>query len=145
MPQVREILTRYQPDVLWWDTPVEMNPKRAAKLVPLLALTPGIITNDRLQRPDQPGDFGTPEQKIPDTGLDRDWETCMTMNKTWGYKSYDHNWKSAETLIRTETKVDLDLALREREGCGHKIRLNPGRFPYTNRAQFVHEGGRFDG
>jgi alpha-L-fucosidase len=100
VPQVREILTRYQPDVLWWDTPVEMNAKRAAKLVPLLALKPGIITNDRLQRPDQPGDFGTPEQEIPDTGLDRDWETCMTMNKTWGYKSYDHNWKSAETLIR---------------------------------------------
>jgi len=24
----------------------------------------------------------------------------MTMNKTWGYKSYDHKWKSAETLIR---------------------------------------------
>jgi alpha-L-fucosidase len=100
VPQVREILTRYQPDILWWDTPVEMNPKRAAKLVSLLALKPGIITNDRLQRPDQPGDFGTPEQEIPDTGLDRDWETCMTMNKTWGYKSYDHNWKSAETLIR---------------------------------------------
>ena len=26
----------------------------------------------------------------------RDWETCMTMNDTWGYKSYDHNWKSTE-------------------------------------------------
>ncbi len=24
----------------------------------------------------------------------------MTMNDTWGYKSYDHNWKSTETLIR---------------------------------------------
>jgi alpha-L-fucosidase len=99
VPQVREVLTRYQPDVLWWDTPVEMTRERAQKLAPLLALKPGILTNDRLQRPDYPGDFGTPEQKIPDTGLDRDWETCMTMNRTWGYKSYDHDWKSAETLI----------------------------------------------
>ena len=24
----------------------------------------------------------------------------MTMNDTWGYKSYDNNWKSTETLIR---------------------------------------------
>ena len=24
----------------------------------------------------------------------------MTMNDTWGFKSYDHNWKSTETLIR---------------------------------------------
>jgi alpha-L-fucosidase len=100
VPQVREILSRYQPDILWWDTPVGMNAKRAEKLAGLLELLPGIVTNDRLCRPDYPGDFGTPEQKIPDTGLDRDWETCMTMNKTWGYKSWDHNWKSTELLIR---------------------------------------------
>ena len=24
----------------------------------------------------------------------------MTMNDTWGYKSYDDNWKSAKTMIR---------------------------------------------
>ena len=47
------------------------------------------------------GDTDTPEQHIPDTGIPgRDWEVCMTMNDTWGYKSYDHNWKSTETLIR---------------------------------------------
>ena len=47
------------------------------------------------------GDFGTPEQQIPATGLPGvDWESCMTMNDTWGYKSDDHNWKSSETLIR---------------------------------------------
>jgi alpha-L-fucosidase len=100
VPQVREILTRYKPDVLWWDTPVSMNEARAKRFLPLLDLVPGIITNDRLERPHYPGDFGTPEQEIPDTGLDRDWETCMTMNRTWGYKSYDHEWKSVETLLR---------------------------------------------
>jgi len=47
------------------------------------------------------GDFGTPEQEIPPTGLSGvDWETCMTMNDTWGFKSYDDNWKSKEDLIR---------------------------------------------
>jgi alpha-L-fucosidase len=47
------------------------------------------------------GDFGTPEQQIPANGLPGvDWETCMTMNDTWGYKSYDDHWKSTETLIR---------------------------------------------
>jgi alpha-L-fucosidase len=100
VPQVREILTRYKPDVLWWDTPVNMNVARAEKFVPLLSLAPGIITNDRLERPHFPGDLATPEQRIPDTGLDVDWETCMTMNNTWGYKSWDNNWKSVETLIR---------------------------------------------
>jgi alpha-L-fucosidase len=29
-----------------------------------------------------------------------DWETCMTMNGTWGYRTSDNKWKSTETLIR---------------------------------------------
>jgi alpha-L-fucosidase len=44
-------------------------------------------------------DFGTPEQEIPATGIDSDWESCMTMNGSWGYKPSDSNWKSSETLI----------------------------------------------
>ena len=99
-PQVREILTRYQPDVLWWDTPHLMTPQRAAKLAQLLALRPGIISNDRLGGGYQ-GDTSTPEQEIPATGIPgRDWETCMTMNDTWGFKSTDHHWKPLAELIR---------------------------------------------
>jgi alpha-L-fucosidase len=45
------------------------------------------------------GDFGTPEQEIPATGIDSDWESCMTMNGSWGYKPSDKKWKSAERLI----------------------------------------------
>ena len=100
VPQVREILTDYGPiAILWWDTPVDMNQERADMLLPLVKLQPGIITNNRLGV--YPGDTETPEQFIPATGYaDRDWETCMTMNDTWGYKSYDDNWKSAEALVR---------------------------------------------
>ena len=48
------------------------------------------------------GDYGTPEQEIPRTGFGEGvfWESCMTMNDTWGYKSKDKNWKSKEKLIR---------------------------------------------
>ena len=101
VPQVREILTNYGPlGVLWWDTPTGMTKERAEMLLPLLELQPQIITNNRLGGGYR-GDTETPEQHIPATGYkDRDWETCMTMNGTWGFKSYDHNWKSVETLIR---------------------------------------------
>ena len=100
VPQVREILSNYgKISILWWDTPVDMNQERADMLLPLIKLQPGIITNNRLGH--YPGDTETPEQFIPATGYaDRDWETCMTMNDTWGYKSYDDNWKSTETLMR---------------------------------------------
>jgi alpha-L-fucosidase len=77
-----------------------MNPERASMLLPLLRLQPGIIYNNRLGGGFN-GDTETPEQEIPATGYPgRDWETCMTVNDTWGYKSYDDNWKSTETLIR---------------------------------------------
>ncbi|AHF15520.1 alpha-L-fucosidase [Niabella soli] len=102
VPQVKEILSNYGDiAVLWWDTPTNMTDAAAQKLKDVLQLQPNIITNDRLKRPNFPGDTKTPEQKIPTQAeLDgTDWETCMTMNGSWGYKSWDHNWKSTETLI----------------------------------------------
>jgi len=120
-PQVREILSNYgKLGVLWWDTPVDMTKARADMLLPLLALQPQIITNDRLGG-GYSGDLGTPEQHIPATGTPgRDWETCMTMNDTWGFKSTDHNWKPTETLVRNL----IDIASK-----GGNYLLNVGPTP----------------
>ena len=47
------------------------------------------------------GDFATPEQEIPATGLPGvDWESCMTMNTHWGFNAADGKWKSATELLR---------------------------------------------
>jgi alpha-L-fucosidase len=101
VPQVKEILTNYgDVAVLWWDTPIDMNEQRAEMLLPLVKLQPNIILNNRLGA-GIPGDTETPEQYIPATGYPgRDFEVCMTMNDTWGFKSYDDHWKSTETLVR---------------------------------------------
>lgn len=120
VPQIRELMTRYGefPAVMWWDVPAGMNKERAGKILDVLRLKPGVIQNNRLYKmaghmgvvdmenldaiKGDPyyGDTETPEQYIPATGLgDRDFEVCMTMNDTWGYKSYDHNWKSARVLL----------------------------------------------
>ena len=102
VPQVKELLSNYGPvAALWWDTPVNMTPERVNKLLPLLKMQPNIVSNNRLDKDKITGDFSTPEQKIPATGIPgKDWETCMTMNTTWGYKSFDNKWKSTETLLR---------------------------------------------
>jgi len=77
-----------------------MTPERVAKFLPLFKLQPALIVNNRLDSKKATGDNETPEQKIPATGIPgKDWETCMTMNSTWGYKSFDNNWKSTETLL----------------------------------------------
>jgi alpha-L-fucosidase len=103
IPQIKELLSQYAefPVVIWFDTPTaNMTPERAAEVVTLLNQHPNLIWNNRLGGSYQ-GDTETPEQYIPPQGFPgRDWESCMTINDTWGYKSYDTNFKSVETLLR---------------------------------------------
>lgn len=102
-PQVREILSNYgRIDVLWWDIPGGViNKERADRLYGIVKeLQPAIVMNNRLGG-GYAGDTETPEQRIPPNGYPgRDWETCMTMNDTWGFKKNDHNWKPVTSLIR---------------------------------------------
>ena len=99
VPQVRELLTMYQPDVLWYDTPVNMTPERAKPFSELVSLRPGLIVNNRLGGGYR-GDVETPEGFIPPQGYPdgRDWETCMTTNDNWGYVHDDDDWKSFDQL-----------------------------------------------
>lgn len=99
-PQVAELLTKYKPAILWWDTSVEMSPEDIKELTAHFKDDPGLIANNRLGN-GVAGDTETPEQFIPATGYPgRDWETCMTINDTWGYKSFDVNFKSTSMLLR---------------------------------------------
>jgi alpha-L-fucosidase len=102
IPQLKELLTNYGdfPAVIWFDTPTkDMTPALAGEIVALLNQHPNLIWNNRLGG-GYKGDTETPEQFIPPQGYPgRDWESCMTMNDTWGFKSYDTNFKSSETLL----------------------------------------------
>ena len=103
IPQIKELLENYKeyPVVVWFDTPTKnMTPERAAEVVKLLNQHPNLIWNNRLGGTYK-GDTETPEQYIPAQGYPgRDWESCMTMNDTWGFKSFDTNFKSTETILR---------------------------------------------
>ncbi|NLS94939.1 MAG: alpha-L-fucosidase [Planctomycetaceae bacterium] len=114
--QLKELLDTCNPEVLWFDGewPDWYTEPDAREIYNYLrTLKPELIINNRvgkgrkgmegLNKGDQEyvGDFGTPEQQIPATGLAGvDWESCMTMNDTWGFKKDDHKWKSTEMLIR---------------------------------------------
>jgi alpha-L-fucosidase len=100
LPQAREIIDRYNPAILWWDTPQKMTPERVTPFADLMAKHPLIINNNRLGDGFK-GDTSTPEQHIPPRGFPGQmFEVCMTMNDTWGYKKNDRNWKSAQRLIQ---------------------------------------------
>src|SRR5437868_11827551 len=117
-PQIKELLTQYpEIDVLWFDGEwiADWNDERGRDLYAFVrGIRPTLIVNNRVGHTRQGlsglnqagqiglGDFGTPEQQAPPEGLPGvDWETCMTMNDTWGYKSYDDDWKDTRTLLRT--------------------------------------------
>jgi len=113
--QLKELVTNYKPALLWFDGEWEKtwNPERGWDLYDYLrSLKSDLIINNRIgkgrkgmegldRKGSFAGDFGTPEQQIPATGLPGvDWETCMPMSSTWAYKSYVHDWKSSKVLIR---------------------------------------------
>jgi len=109
--QVKELVTKYDPVVLWFDGEWEhSNEEQRAFAIGkmLLAMKPALLINDRLfKREPGYGDFGTPENYVPATGLrnadgtPRLWEACYTMNwNGWGYNRYETEFHSASQLIR---------------------------------------------
>lgn len=100
-PQVRELLTNYGPiAIIWFDTPREITEEQSRSLLNLVhELQPDCLVSGRVGN--TLGDYAsTGDNAIPDEAVDMDWETPATINDTWGYKTYDDNWKSAETLIQ---------------------------------------------
>jgi alpha-L-fucosidase len=97
--QIHELLSNYgKIDVLWYDVswPLDAAGWESEKMNAMVfELQPEIIVNNRNKLP---GDFATPEQRI--TADQHAWESCMTMNDSWGYQRADDNWKSPKTIVR---------------------------------------------
>ncbi len=113
-PQVKELVEKYDPAVLWFDgewIPEWKHEHGVEMYTWLRQMKPDLIINNRVDvgragmqgmnkgDEDYVGDFGTPEQEILESTSEFDWEACMTMNDTWGFKKQDDNWKSSENLI----------------------------------------------
>lgn len=122
--QVKELCTRYgRLDVLWFDfsyNQLRGEAWRANELADMVrTLQPGILLNNRLEvsgegfgslAQGEParchGDFVSPERMVPPEGLFDPqgrplyWETCTTMNHSWGYCAGDPWYKPAPLLLK---------------------------------------------
>jgi alpha-L-fucosidase len=98
-PQVKELLTGYGPVCLiWFDTARMMNVNnRGERFLDIVhKLQPACLVDGRLG---VKGDYRSMgDNRIPNEVVHEDWEVPATLNDTWGYKSYDHNWKSPEDV-----------------------------------------------
>ncbi len=116
---VRELMTNYgKIDILWYDVswPLDARGWESEKMNRMVfELQPDIIVNNRN---DLPGDFSTPEQEIPDGRQEHAWESCMTMNESWGYHRADDNWKSSKTVVR-------NLVTCARGGGNYLLNIGP--------------------
>jgi alpha-L-fucosidase len=101
-PQVTEIMTKF-PDLveIWYDFPRFMNADQSFNFYKhAYNLQPNCLVNSRVGN-----DFGdylvAGDNQIP-TSVDpkyRTWETPGTLNNTWGYKSYDNDWKTIQEVL----------------------------------------------
>jgi alpha-L-fucosidase len=117
--QLRELLTNYgKVDVLWYDVswPLDAQGWESEKMNRMIfELQPDIIVNNRNKLE---GDFATPEQKIVAEKGGRAWESCMTLNDSWGYQRADTEWKDAKTVVR-------NLIACARDGGNYLLNIGP--------------------
>jgi len=105
--QVRELASRYAPFTLWFDDFIYPG---SVDLVQMLRSEfPHILLNERVlrrHRAEKYADYVNSEQKMPTNALrDKDWEGCMTMNGTWGFRTGDERWKNTSKLIQELVNV----------------------------------------
>lgn len=116
--QVRELMTNYgKVDILWYDvaSPLDAAGWESVKMNTMVRkLQPDIIINNRSKIPE---DFDTPEQRI-EASQNRPWESCMTLNDSWGYHAADVGWKTPRTVIR-------NLIICARDGGNYLLNIGP--------------------
>ena len=116
---IRELLTNYgKIDILWYDVDWPLNAQqweseRMNEMV--FELQPDIIVNNRNG---VDGDFSTPEQNIQAAPEGRAWETCMTLNDSWGFNRGDDSWKTPKTIVG-------NLAECARGGGNYLLNIGP--------------------
>ena len=116
IPQVNELVTKYNPDIIWFDVPTDITKLQSFKFLKTIRDSrPNCIINDRISNEELSdsdqisgnpvmGDYLVAEQYIPKE-KSQPFEVCMTLNDTWGYKYYDRNWKSTKEII--ENLIDI--------------------------------------
>lgn len=141
-PQVRELLTGYgELCLIWFDTPLTVTPEQSRELYDMVKrYQPGCLVNSRIGN--GLGDYTSMgDNEIPGQAMSGGlFESPATLNDTWGYKSFDNNWKSAETVVSLLNHLNA-------RGLNYLLNVGPdalGRIPAPAQ-KILEEVGRMTG
>ena len=122
IPQLKEVMA-YGPTHIWFDTPHAMTPALGREFEAIVReINPDTIINSRLmyhgnqveglkqEQLDELVDIGVDflsyrDRTIPPKSPWEHWETCMTLNGSWGHRENDSNWKTPKQVIMQLTEV----------------------------------------
>ena len=106
LPQVKELLVKYDPDLLWFDTWGEdchITAQRRDELIRLVRKhSDKCLINGRIcyNDPGENIDFlEMGDNAYPSSIMDRPWQSPATMQESWGYHAKDFHWKSADKML----------------------------------------------
>jgi alpha-L-fucosidase len=106
LPQVAELVTMFDPDLLWfdtWDWETHITDARRDELIELVrSLSPKCLINGRISynNPGENIDFLEMfDNQYPDKIMDKPWQTPATMVHSWGWHAADYNWKTSQRMI----------------------------------------------
>jgi alpha-L-fucosidase len=109
IPQLNELVSRYHPDILWFDTPGKLPFFQQAKIVEAVRKAdPNVVINGRAARSNDLnlGDFldtaDRPAELRPTAG---DWEAIPTTNESYGFNALDHSHKSVAHFVQLIAKA----------------------------------------
>ncbi len=140
-PQVKELL-QMMPELalVWFDGDGNLTEDQSFNFYKLMYdINPKVLVNRRVGY-----DFGdyldAGDNVIPSASdkLSKQWETCGTTNNSWGYKSYDDDWKSTRELLY----YLIDIASK---GGNYLLNIGPdgmGHVPESS-AQGLREVGQW--
>lgn len=104
IPQIKELINKYHPDILWFDTPHKLPLSENLRMLKAIRDTdPNIVVNGRLAR-SASGNFGdyinTGDRPAELLTVEGDAEAIPTTNESYGYSKHDNSHKSAKFFIQ---------------------------------------------
>ena len=105
--QVRELLTNYgDVAVMWFDTPHIITKEQSASLRQFVRdLAPDCLVNSRLGGEGEWDYVSLGDNQVPFERYTTPTEGIGTMNESWGYKPFDHNYRTVPEILQIMAKL----------------------------------------